>query len=964
MMSRWKRITVTLALGLLAAVPLAWGQETTTGSLQGQVVDAQNLPVPGATITVESNQGSKTYTTDGDGRFFAPYLPPGTYTVRAELQGFRTVEQQNIVLRLGQRLDLSLVLSVGGVQEAVEVVAAPPVVDTSSTTTGARIDNSTLERVPVGRRFTDVLYISPGVSSGGGTGSSNASISGASGLENQYIVDGVNISDAGYGAAGSYSTYHKTLGNAITFDFVDEVQVKTAGFEAEYGQSTGGIVNVLTKSGTNSFRGSVFSYIRPDWLEASYDPLTARNGYVNTTGSQVSEVGFTLGGPIMKDRLFFFGAMDPQWERTTLIAPEEFPLASLGEVPQKRNILSYSAKVTYQAAPNHRFNASFFGDPGNGPLGPQQASTLLANDQSGFSTLDAFGGNNQSVRWDGILSSRWFVEASFGRSQSTLREVPSVDEWRVTDRTVTPTVIKGGVGRYEFENLGERLQYKVASTHMIGNHNLRVGGLYEDIHFDAVTQVTGPTFTLPNGFKTVTGAVMTAIPDPVYGKIYRVTSGYIASTRATKQQYYAAFAQDTITLGEHITARVGVRWEQSKHVGVGAQYTFPGTWAPRLGITYDPTGEGRAKIYANFGRFYTLYPGDLSSRGFSALAATNLADYFDEGLTQPVPEGVLAGGQTNHLTLSGIDPAQAYSGTENTYNREWLVGAEYELTPGLNLSVRYIRRDLFNVVEDMAPATRLQLATGAVPDLVFTIGNPKDGWPPTADPRAAHERFFRQYDAVEFYADKRLANLWSMQASYRWSRLYGDYEGFYRNDNNQSDPGLTSLGDQPVNDPTYTEIGVPTFGWSGDIRYLGRLGAGPLPNDRTHQMKLFGSYGPVGGLNLGLGFQLGSGKPLTPFGTFRYPTAPRGSGVETADGLKKRTPVEFTFDFHADYAVPFGEQRRLQLIADVFNLFNRQEVLFYNQSTELSVGNPNPDYGIPTVLQLPRQVRLGVRFEF
>jgi hypothetical protein len=912
---------------------------------------------------VTSDQGARTYTTDGEGRFFAPYLPPGTYAVRVELQGFRPVEQQNIALRLGQRLELSFVLPVGGLEENVDVIAAPPVVDTSSTTTGARMDGAVLERVPVGRKFTDVLYIAPGVSSGGGTGSANASIGGGSGLENNYIIDGVNVSDAGYGAAGSYSTTFKTLGNAITFDFVNEVQVKTAGFEAEYGQSTGGIVNVLTKSGSNVFKGSVFTYVRPDVLESDWDPLTAANGYVNNTGTQITEVGFTFGGPVIKDHLFFFGAMNPQWERTTLIAPAGFPLASLGEVDRKREIMSYSGKATFQASTNHRFDVSFFGDPSSGENGPQQASSLLRVDTAGFSELDAYGGNNQAVRYDAILGQRWLVEASFGRSTTELREVPSVDEWVVTDQTVTPTLRYGGIGRYEYENAGERLQYKVTSTHLLGDHNIRYGAIYEDIAFDAVTQVTGPTFTLPNGLKTVTGAAITVLPDPVYGKVYRVTSGYIASTRATKQDYYAFFAQDTMKLGDRVTVRGGVRWEQSKHVGVGSQYTFPGTWAPRVGVTYDPTGKGRAKIYANFGHFYTLYPGDLSSRGFSALAATNQADFFDAQLTRPIPDGVLAGNSLNHLVMSGLDPAQAYPGTENTYNREWLVGAEYEWMRGLNLSVRYIRRDLYNVVEDMAPATRLQLDTGAVRDLVFTIGNPKDGWPPTLDPRAQHEEFFRQYDAVELYADKRLSDKWSLQASYRWSRLHGDYEGFYRNDNNQSDPGLTSLADQPINDPTFTEIGAVRFGWRGDIRYLGRLGAGPLPNDRTHQVKLFGSYGPIGGLNLGNGFLLGSGRPLTPFAARGFPEGPRGSGIQTNDGFKERTPVEFSFDLHADYTVPIGS-RQLLLMADIFNLFNRQGVLAYNQSTERSIGNPNVDYGIPTQLQDPRQVRVGVRFVF
>ncbi len=963
MKSSGPRVSVVLAACLLAAAPLARAQETITGSLQGQVVDSQNLAVPGASVTVTSDQGERTYTTDRNGRFFALYLSPGIYRVRIELEGFRPVEQPDVNLRLAQRLELSFVLQVAALETAVDVLAASPVVDTSSTTTGARIDSEVLSRVPVGRKFTDVLYIAPGVSSGGGTGSANASMAGGSGLENNYIIDGVNISDAGYGAAGSYSTTFKTLGNAITFDFVDEVQVKTAGFEAEYGQSTGGIVNVLTKSGTNRYRGSAFTYIRPAFLEAGWDPLTTVDGYVNTVGTQVTELGFTLGGPLVKNRLFFFGAMNPQFETATLIAPAGFPLATLGEVDQKRQIYSYSGKITYQLSTNHRFDASFFGDPSHGNMGPQRRESLLRLDAAGFSELDEYGGNNQTARYDAILSPRWFLEASYGRSTTILKEVPSVDEWNVTDQTVTPTRRSGGIGRYEGVNDGQRLQYRMTSTYLIGQHQIRLGGNYEDITFDASTNVTGPTFTLRSGLTTTTGAVYTVIADPVFGKIYRVSSGYLASVRHTTQDYFAVFAQDTFKVGDNVTVRAGIRWEQSKHVGVGAQYTFPGTWSPRFGITWDPTGKGRSKIYANFGHFHTLYPGDLSSRGFSALAATNQADYFDAGLTQPIPDGVLAGRSTNHLVMSGLNPAQAYSGTENTYNREWLVGAEYEWMPGLNLSVRYVRRDLFNVVEDMAPATRLQLDLGIVKDIVFTIGNPKDGWPPTADPRAAHEEFFRQYDAVEFFADRRLSDNWSLQASYRWSRLYGDYEGFYRNDNNQSDPGLTSLADQPINDPTFTEIGGPTLGYSGDIRYLGRLGAGPLPNDRPHQVKLFGSYGPWHGLNAGLGFVLGSGKPLTSFAARGAPEGPRGSGVETVDGFKERTPLDFTLDLHADYGLSLG-RTRLLLLADVFNLFDRQSVLFYNQSTERSVGVPHPGYGEQTQLTTPLQARLGVRFEF
>ena len=954
----------SLLLVVLLTARQAPAQETTSGSLGGRVSDAQGLAVPGATVSVSSSQGTKTYVTDAEGRFFAPYLTPGTYTIKAELQGFQATEQRNIELRLGQRLDVPIVLQVGTLQQEVRVVADTPIVDTASSTAGTTLRSETLGRVPIGRRFTDALYIAPGVSSGGGTGNANPSITGGSGLENNIIIDGVNISDTGYGAAGVYSTTFKTLGNAITFDFVQEIQVKSAGFEAEYGQATGGSINVITKSGSNQFHGSAFSYFSPDALESEWTTLTSLNGTVNTTGTDTKELGFTVGGPVLKDKLFFFGAFNPQYEEAKLIAPPGFPLASLGDVPVNRRILSYSAKGTYQLGSRHRFDASFFGDPSHGDNGPQRASALTGANTAGFSELKSYGGDNQTVRYSGVLSPRWLVEASFGRATSTLSEVPSVDEWSVTDTTVIPNVRTGGIGKYEASDTGQRLQYQAKATYLVGKHNLRIGVVREDIDYTSFFGVTGPTFILPNGQSTKTGAVYSVIPDPAFGKVYRVSSGYTENRLPTTQKYLAAFAQDTFQVTDRLTIRPGVRWEEQQMVGVGSGYTFTGAWSPRIGVTYDPTGQGRAKVYFNYGRFYTQYPNDLATRGFSALSATNSADYFDANLTQPIPEGVLAGNTLHHLVLSGTDPAQALPGTKNTYNNEYLAGGEWEWRPGLNLSVRYTHRDLQNILEDLAPAAKVLYDLGIAQDIVFTIGNPSDGYPSTAPYNVgAHEKFIRKFDSVEFSADKRLSNNWSLQASYRWSRLWGDYEGFYRNDNNQSDPGLTSLADQPINDPSYTEIGTPEFGYRGDIRYLGRLGAGPLPNDRPHQVKTFASYGPFHHLNLGGGMIIGSGLPLTTFALSTIPMGPRGSGVTTADGQKERTPVQVDLDFHADYSFSFGTQK-LILLADIFNLANLQRVTAYNQSFELSGHRLNPDYGAVTLVQDPRQVRLGIRYEF
>jgi hypothetical protein len=138
----------------------------------------------------------------------------------------------------------------------------------------------------------------------------------------------------------------------------------------------------------------------------------------------------------MKNHLFFFGALDPQWERRTLIAPEDFPLRSLAEVNRDRQITSYAGKATWQASQSHRFDASFFGDRAHGDNGPQRTTALLRTTTSGFSELDRYGGHNQTVGYDGFLSPNWLVEASFARALNRIVEIPSVDEWNVTDTTV------------------------------------------------------------------------------------------------------------------------------------------------------------------------------------------------------------------------------------------------------------------------------------------------------------------------------------------------------------------------------------------------------------------------------------------------------------------------------------------------------------------------------------------------
>ncbi|HSK11474.1 MAG TPA: TonB-dependent receptor [Vicinamibacterales bacterium] len=974
-----------LALGLVAVAILAAGatvgtaQESTTGTIAGQVLDPQGLALPGATVTVTSPQGTRTFVTDAEGRFLAPFLAPGRHTVRVELAGFRPVTFEDINVQLGQRVTVPpITLGIAQVAEQVDVVGTPPTVDTTTSGLGANLDSEFLARLPVQRQMSDVVYLAPGVSTSGGAGRANPSISGASGLENQYVIDGVNVSNTGYGGVGSYSIVFGSLGTGVPFDFISEVQVKTGGYEAEFGQATGGVVQAVTKSGANSFFGAGFGYWQPEQFEGEYRDVVLPNATraaeaVNTRETFFSDVGFTVGGPIVRDRVFFFGALDRSWERTGLIAPEGFPLRDIGIVERERRATSYSAKGTFQVSDAHRLDISAFGDPSHGEVGPQRRSALLGDElTSRFSEID-YGGHNQTVRYEGILTPSFLVTGSVSRSTNIVEELPSLNAHSILDTTTTPNLRFGGIGFFE-NNDGENVQYQAKATYLWRDHEFRVGALYEDIAYDNIVGRTGPTFTLPNGEQTRTGANVTVLPDPTFGRIYRVTRANLTNVRSTTQNYTSFFLQDTWRIHQTLTLKPGVRYEQQKLVGNLADQQWDGNWAPRLGAVWDPTGQGRLKVYGNWGRYYAKIPNDLAARALSADAAATRADYFDEALTQPVPEGLAAGGATTHLLLAGLHPADFDPDSKSTYSDEWLVGAQVEVVPTLSVGVSYQTRSFGRILEDIgqAPVAAYFLEPGSeLASVEYFITNPGPGTP-VSFPQygASFEEAIHDYDAVTFTIDKRFSNRWGIQSSYRLAWLEGTFEGFFRNDNDQSDPAITSLFDFPTNDPSYTEIGVPELGFRGDIRFLGALGAGPLPLDRRHSIKVYGNYLFGMGLNLGVGMTALSGTPLTALASNpvydnagEIPETPRGAGFETVDGFRTRTPWDTSLDLHADYSIRLGGQR-LMLLADVFNVFNRREPLAYDNYTEVSFAVTNPDFGRVMAYQSPRRVRVGARFEF
>jgi outer membrane receptor protein involved in Fe transport len=984
---RARHLFILLAFALFAS-PLA-AQET-TGKIDGRVVDAQGLAVPGVTVTATGPQGSKNTTADADGRFSIPFLTPGTYSLRAELTGFKAVEQKDITVRLGGSSDVVLKLEVGGVSETVQVTGASHVIDTSSTTIGAVLNTADLGQLPVGRRFADVLYLSPGVSSSGMLGRMNPSISGGSGLENQYVVDGTNVTNAGYGGLGSYSTIFGSLGNATPYNFIQEIQVKTGGYSAEFGQATGGVINVVTKSGSNDYRGSLFAYTQPNALQSTFKQFQASNGSVSTIHTSAVDGGAEGGGRLVKDHVFFFGAISPAKTTTVFNAPPGFPLTRLGDINRDRRTVSYAAKGTVQLNSSNRIDASFFGDPSHGAVGPQRTSALLRTTTSGFSTLD-YGGHQQTVKYDGVISSHFLVEASFARANNTISELPSVDSWAISDQTVTPTIVSGGIGFYEKGNQSLNKTSTIKATNVFAGHQVKYGFEFSDVTYNQFNNRTGPTFTTPDGRTTATGASITILSDVNFGRIYRVTRANYNNGHNTSQKYYDGFVQDSWKIGDRLTFNPGVRFDQESLDGdLIKGWKLKNNFAPRIGAAYDVTGDGKTKIYGNYGIFFARVPNDLAARALSADDGFSRIDYFDAGLTRPVAAGVVTktptgAPTTTHVILLGAFPDDIDPNAKLTKTNEIVLGFEREIASGTTFGIRYVFRNMPRVLEDISdcPMAAYELPqTQVVPcGVTYLLTNPSTATVVNAQavklvPAFANVKFddpIHKYNAIELTLNRRGAN-WTAAGSYTWSRLTGNFEGFFRDDNGQSDPAISSLYDFPTNDPTY----VANFPGAGNIQFLGQSGI--LPLDRPHHVKLYGNYGFMNGLNLGVNLVLTSGKPITPMAANpvydsegEIPVAARGTGIQTIDGFLTRTPFESQLDLQAAWSARVGGKKRLTFTADIFNLFNERLVTGYDQNTQLNSSTPNLDYGkpvnsllsgTPPQYQAPFNARVGVKFEF
>jgi hypothetical protein len=675
-------LSLFMFLCMTLAGSAVFAQDTlTTGSISGEVIDSNGGVVPGAQVKLTTPTGERTATTSESGHFeFANLVPGSAYKVRVEKEGFKAGEVTDVIVLVGKSTNASVTLQAGNISEVVTVTGGGEGIDQGSTATSSNLNDQLFSNIPVQRGVSGLFYLAPGTTDSLGGGRDNPSISGGSALDNLYVADGVNITDSAFGGIGTFTRNYGAIGTGINTSFIKEVQVKTAGFEPQYGQSQGGIVNIITQSGSNEYHGAIYGFASPKAFEATRkqaDDAPRRNTAGKLLHQEAYDFGADLGGyvPGARNNLFFFGSFNPSVRRDIKRGAEANPLSTTDsglriirgpEFASRTRVYNYAAKAEWLINPNHQITFSIFGDPSK--TNKSTFGSLTIDNTTADSILD-YGTRNMSFRYNGTLSSTLTLNASLGFGKTRFNESGFDNFNQISDRRgsdqLTIEALTGQLpARGNFVAIGygfaeptvsqsKRADFNLSKTHsMWGQHTLGLGYTFQRGTYAGTRDRSGPKWTIPADNGIASGqetnlqlrlrfrasATVGGVPDvlplfpvtladgtealvPVRLQVIRAEFG--EPVFSTFSNYHAWYAQDTWRFNKYVTALAGLRWEQERLVGSPGPsgnrvgYTFTDQWAPRLGVTVDPFGKGKTKAFYNYGRFFEFIPLDMAERSLS-----------------------------------------------------------------------------------------------------------------------------------------------------------------------------------------------------------------------------------------------------------------------------------------------------------------------------------------------------------
>ncbi len=983
---------------ILVVALLAWpaGAQEQAGSLAGTVTDGDGGALPGVTIEAIGPVGRVSTTTDANGQFRLPRLASGIYTVEAGLEGFASQSQEADV-SIGNVTRVVFELALASVDEVITVTSEGLAIDVSSNATTTSIARERIEMVPAGRDFSDVVALASGAQDESQAG--GLSIDGSSGAENRFIIDGIDTT----------SPQEGTSSVPMRTDFMEEVQVKSAGYAAEFGGSTGGVINAVTKGGTQDWRfGVLAQYEDNDIGGGSERPVLVRNldddspQYLRNTDDSDERIdpGAFFSGPIVRDRLFVFGSYQPgltdNSRQTTFTdgTTNRFPQ----EVDVQYGLLNFNGNAGSQVLYKLGVANSDYTVDGRLPVRSGRTSLTdpedyLRGEEGERRTISGYvdylptanfvaslrgGLYHTDVMDTGIQFPGLVHNFSTTSTAAGIANLPS--QFQRSPGFFSDILVGGATARDEYE----RESVSLDGTYYVqggGDHSLKLGYQTEEITNDVQSGYNADRILYYAGrpYRSSTGQTISG--QYGYFRLLNIsTLGQVASRNE------AIFLQDTYQTGNW-TFNVGLRAEHERIPNFGSagpsspiEFDYDDKTAPRLGFAWDINGDSEWKLYGSYGKYFDVMKYELPRGSFGG---DKWVDYFFTWDNPDWSTNSTSGCATGSNTIfeSPSCPAGGFiEALDRRFNSaedldstvdpnlkpmeedEYQLGLEHQLTPRVVLGARYIYKDLVRTIEDVGIV---------VPGIgeVFYIANPGEGISLSLnDPSIpAFPKATREYNGLEFKFTRRMADNWALWASYTYSELEGNYSGLASSDEDgRTSPNVNRFFDHIEN--TYDRNGQLVFG--------------PLGTDRPHVAKAQFVYRFPVGVTAALNQFYSSGIPVSEeaFVGSNVPFFPNGR-----DNLSRTDDVTQT-DLSLFYDLDLSATK-LRFGVTVLNLFDQEAVT--RRVNERTVGslpltseeffaggwdyegilaaNPsivNTLFNQPNQWQPARTVRFSVRVEF
>jgi hypothetical protein len=960
------------------------GAQETTGGLQGTITDPSGAVVAGADVALTGTSlvGTKTLKTDQAGYYHFANLPPGQYSLRVTAKGFKELKLDGMVIEIGHLPTVNLTLELGATSTLVEVTGAAPVIDVTTQHTLTNVTSDIIQEIPHGYSFQSVIQFAPGArneplaggmvgpnaAGGTGTGGQSAgsgtngsgfgfSIAGGADSENAYLVEGQETADA----IGGFSHTN------VPFAFIQEMQVKSTGLEAEYGGALGGVVNVVMQKGTNRYHGAVFSQFESgDWDGAPneyprYDPAFIAGG---TIGGALADAtyqsyqpkkdsimdifpGFSFGGPILKDKLFFFTSFNPEFHDIKRVVNWDWPgnsafPADIGPTPFTNNTDTYYTNARVDAALTQKIRVfgswlyqyqkqtGEFMPAADSSSGLLNATATSPPEIYGHSLYFTAPNSTTNVGADITLSTNLVATFRWGYNFQNYVDhgMPSGAAFDLfggsgvgaLDNTGVPippnSQLSQIAGFLSAPNNINNTTYNATHRNQIdaavgwyksgwaGTHNFKFG--YQlmrlsnavEQHFNEpnVTVFPGagqdvPDFGGPYNTNCAAEIALYGACTGRYGYLYIMDYGSLGTATSMNHSF---FAQDAWTIGRGLTINAGIRLQHeylpaedqpSGGISKPIHFGWGDKIGPQVGAAWDPTRNGKWKIFGSYGKAYDIMKLNLAISSFggqywnncyytldtqdlsSIIPAFNSSGRYCGGptATANTPANFAGGGTPAGITFiedqnfrtfpttcatctsteEGVAP-----GIKPYTQHETVLGLDHQLSQNWAFEARWDRRRLDHVIEDAAlynpniGETFVIVNPGQGVNSTFDgfwnflYGSPSGCVPQgqTATPPAANcpgppPLAARSYDGVEFRLTKSPTHHWAGMISYTWSSFRGNYSGLTNTDIWDGGGGRNA----PNNSRAFDE---PFFYYDA----AGKLNNGPLATDRPNVLKGYAYY--------------------------------------------------------------------------------------------------------------------------